>query len=107
MISRQVGARAWPSLHINTVAYCQSPGGLKENIVELIEIQVSATLALLLGHFITVMYNRWRKAPRSPLYVSATSRIGNWEPLRTSDASARGTLANRRGTRAEPRPVRR
>jgi hypothetical protein len=55
--------------------------------VELIEIQVSATLALLLGHFITVMYNRWRKAPGNPLYVSATSRIARESSWRSSGAA--------------------
>jgi hypothetical protein len=75
--------------------------------VELIEIQVSATVALLLGHFIAVMYNRWHTARSGPLYVSATSWIWKWEPLRRNDASARETLANHRSTRAAPRPVRR
>ena len=70
--------------------------------MELIEIQVSATVALLLGHFIAVMYNRWHKERSRPLYVSATSWIGKWEPLRRNDAS-RVTLANRHGTRASPR----
>jgi hypothetical protein len=82
-------------------------GGLKENIVELIEIQVSATVALLLGHFIAVLCNRWRTARSSPLYVSATSRRVKWEPLRRNDAAVCETLADRRATRASLRPVRR
>jgi hypothetical protein len=75
--------------------------------VELIEIQVSATVALLLGHFIGVMWNRWHKTRSSPLYVSATSWSVNWEPLRRNGVPAREMLANRRGTRASPRNIRR
>ena len=75
--------------------------------MELIEIQVSATVALLLGHFIGVMCNRWRKARSSPLYVSAPSWRVKWEPVRRNRAGACETLADRRATRASLRPIRR
>jgi hypothetical protein len=75
--------------------------------VELIEIQLSATVALLLGHFIGVMCNRWRTARSSPLYVSPTSWRVKWEPVRRNGVAACETLADRRATRASLRPIRR
>jgi hypothetical protein len=65
--------------------------------MELIAIQISATVALLLGHIIAVMRNLWSNAHTSPFYGSTTSWIVKCEQLRRNRNSVCATLANRRG----------
>jgi hypothetical protein len=75
--------------------------------MELIAIQVSGVVALLLGHVIGVMRNRRSKARSSPFYFSAGSWVTNCPQLRRNRNSACTTLANRRGIRASTRHTRR
>jgi hypothetical protein len=65
--------------------------------MELIAIQVSATVALLLGHIIAVMRSLWSNARTSPLYGSTTSWFVKCEQLRRNRNSVCTTLPNHRG----------